>query len=192
MKTGHTSTLKTILVEYHDCNLERNGTVVKNSPANAGEVRDSGSSLGSGRSLEKEMATHSSILSWRIPWTEEPGGLHSIGSQRFRHEWSNLARMHLIFYPAPGRAPKTLGIYCHRSNKAIFCDVSEVTFGKPLGSLRMVTGCQGNQTPDERVGTWGTSTPNLQGGKTAGDWTIANDEWFNQSGLCHVMLLFSL
>ena len=34
--------------------------------------------------LEKEKATHSSILAWRIPWTEEPGGLQSMGSQRFR------------------------------------------------------------------------------------------------------------
>ena len=36
--------------------------------------------------LEKEMATHSSILVWRIPWTEEPGGLWSMGSQRIRHD----------------------------------------------------------------------------------------------------------
>ena len=35
------------------------------------------------------MATHSSILAWRIPWTEEPGGLHSMGSQRVRHEWAS-------------------------------------------------------------------------------------------------------
>ena len=35
--------------------------------------------------LEKGMATHSSILAWRIPWTEEPGGLQSVGSQRVRH-----------------------------------------------------------------------------------------------------------
>ena len=35
--------------------------------------------------LEKEIATYSSILSWRIPWTEEPGGLQSMGSQRVRH-----------------------------------------------------------------------------------------------------------
>ena len=35
--------------------------------------------------LEKEMATHSSILAWRIPWTEEPGGLKSMGSQRVGH-----------------------------------------------------------------------------------------------------------
>ena len=35
--------------------------------------------------LEKEMATHSSILAWKIPWTEEPGRLQSMGLQRFRH-----------------------------------------------------------------------------------------------------------
>ena len=39
---------------------------------------------GSGDPLEKGMATHSSILAWRIPWTEEPGGLQSMGSQRVR------------------------------------------------------------------------------------------------------------
>ena len=37
--------------------------------------------------LEKEMTTYSSILAWRIPWTEEPGGLQSTGSQRVRHDW---------------------------------------------------------------------------------------------------------
>ena len=39
-----------------------------------------------GDPLEKEMATHSSILAWRIPWTEEPGGLQSMGSQRVEHD----------------------------------------------------------------------------------------------------------
>ena len=38
--------------------------------------------------LEKEMATHSSILAWRIPWTEEPDGLQSTGSQRIGHDWA--------------------------------------------------------------------------------------------------------
>ena len=41
--------------------------------------------------LEEDMATHSSILAWRIPWTEEPGGLQSIESQRVGCNWSNLA-----------------------------------------------------------------------------------------------------
>ena len=43
-------------------------------------------SLGSEDPLEKGMATHSSILAWRIPWTEDPGGLHSMGSQRVGHD----------------------------------------------------------------------------------------------------------
>ena len=60
--------------------------MVKNLPANAGNIRDMGSIPGSGRSLEKEMAAHSSILAWKIPWTEEPGGLKSMGSQRVRHK----------------------------------------------------------------------------------------------------------
>ena len=43
-------------------------------------------SLGREDPLEEEMATHSSILAWKIPWTEEPGGLQSMGSQRVRHD----------------------------------------------------------------------------------------------------------
>jgi len=46
--------------------------------------------------VEKEMATHSSILAWRILWTEEPGGLLSMGSHRVRHDWSDLACMHAL------------------------------------------------------------------------------------------------
>ena len=42
--------------------------------------------LGQEDPLEKEMATHSSILAWKIPWTEDPGGLQSMGSQRVRHD----------------------------------------------------------------------------------------------------------
>ena len=44
-------------------------------------------SLGREDPLEKEMATHSSIHAWKIPWTEEPGRLQSMGSQRVRHDW---------------------------------------------------------------------------------------------------------
>ena len=43
-------------------------------------------SLGQEDPLEKEMATHYSTLAWRIPWTEEPGGLQSMGLQRVRHD----------------------------------------------------------------------------------------------------------
>ena len=61
------------------------GSVVKNRPADTG---DEGSTLGLGQSLEKEMATHSSILIWEVPRTEEPGGLHSRGSQRVKKHLS--------------------------------------------------------------------------------------------------------
>jgi len=57
--------------------------VIKNLPASAGDKRVR--SLSGEDPLEKEMATHSSILAWEIPWTEEPGGLQSIGSQRVGH-----------------------------------------------------------------------------------------------------------
>ena len=45
------------------------------------------------------MATHSSILAWRIPWTEEPGGLQSMGSQRVRHNWATKHSTHAYFNP---------------------------------------------------------------------------------------------
>ena len=57
---------------------------IKNLPVNAGDA-SSLRSLGWEDPLEKDVATHSSILAWRIPWTEEPGGLQSTGSQRVRH-----------------------------------------------------------------------------------------------------------
>ena len=55
--------------------------VVKNPPVNAGDVRDTGLILGQEDFPEKGMATHSNTLAWRSPWTEEPGGLLSLGSQ---------------------------------------------------------------------------------------------------------------
>ena len=58
------------------------GLVVKNPPANA---EDTVQSLDREDPLEQGMATHSGILAWRIPWTEEPGRLQSIGSQRVGH-----------------------------------------------------------------------------------------------------------
>ena len=59
--------------------------VVKNLLANAGAARDVGSIPGWEDPLEEGMATHSSTLAWRIPWTEEPGGLQSMGWQRVGH-----------------------------------------------------------------------------------------------------------
>ena len=58
---------------------------VKNLPAVQETQKMGVLSLGHEDPLEKEMATHSGILTWEIPWTEEPGGLQSMGSQRVRH-----------------------------------------------------------------------------------------------------------
>ena len=57
--------------------------------------------------LEKEMATHSSVLAWRIPGMAEPGGLPSMGSHRVGHDWSDLAAMadHLAIHPASRSLP---------------------------------------------------------------------------------------
>ena len=71
--------------------------VVKNLPANAGDIKGSDLIPGSGSFPEEDMAIHSSILAWRIPWTEEPGRLQSTGSQSVRHDWSDLAHtMHHV------------------------------------------------------------------------------------------------
>ena len=60
--------------------------VVKNLPTNAGDTETQVQSLGREDPLEEGMATHSSVLAWRIPWTEEPGRtLQSMGSQRVEY-----------------------------------------------------------------------------------------------------------
>ena len=64
------------------------GSAVKELACSVGDARDMGSIPGLGRSPEQEMATHSSILAWKIPWTEEPGRLRSMGSWRVGHDWA--------------------------------------------------------------------------------------------------------
>ena len=58
---------------------------VKDLPANAGDIRDMGLIPGLENTLKKEMATQSSVLTWKIPWTEEPSRLQSMGLQRVGH-----------------------------------------------------------------------------------------------------------
>ena len=60
--------------------------MVKNLPAVQETQEAWAQSLGQEGPLEKEMATHSSVLAWKLPWTEEPGGLQSMGSQTVRHD----------------------------------------------------------------------------------------------------------
>ena len=63
--------------------IPTNGSKGEESDCNAGDLVQT---LGQEDSLKKRIATHSSILAWRIPWTEEPGRLQSMGSQRVRHD----------------------------------------------------------------------------------------------------------
>ena len=66
--------------------------------ASACNVGDPGSIPGSGRSLEKKMATHSSILAWRIPWTGEPGRLQSMGVSKRQTQLSYFTSLSLYFF----------------------------------------------------------------------------------------------
>ena len=60
--------------------------MVKNPSANAGDIETWVQSLGQESPLEEGMATHSSVLAWRIPWADEPGGLLSMGLPRVGHD----------------------------------------------------------------------------------------------------------
>ena len=71
------------------------GSVVKTLPANAGDADLQFQSLGQEEPLEEEMATHSSFFAWRIPWTEGPGGLQSMGLQSDATEQLTLS----LFFP---------------------------------------------------------------------------------------------
>ena len=70
----------------------------KESAHNAGDTRDTSSIPGWGEPLKEGMATHSSILVWRIPWTEELSGLWSIGVKRVAHDQSNLAHIAVLYH----------------------------------------------------------------------------------------------
>ena len=68
------------------CFADGSGSAVKNLPARQEPQETWVQSLGGEDPLEEGMATHSSVLPWRIPWAEEPGGLESMGLQRVRHD----------------------------------------------------------------------------------------------------------
>ena len=80
------------------------GSDGKESACNAEGARDSASIPGLGRSAGEGMATHSSILAWRSPWTEEPCGLQSMGSQRVRHNSATISFTFIPFLPLESMA----------------------------------------------------------------------------------------
>ena len=78
-------------------NASQVALMVKNLPTNAGDIRDVGLIPGQEDPLEEGMTTHSSVLIWRIPWTEEPGRIQSTGSQRVGHNYMTcLAHRHIM------------------------------------------------------------------------------------------------
>ena len=70
------------LTSKNDSGASQVAQVLKNLLVSAGGIRNTGSILGQEDPLEEGMATHSSILAWRIPWTEEPGGVQLIETQK--------------------------------------------------------------------------------------------------------------
>ena len=102
--------------------------MVKNPPANAGDIRDLGVIPRQEDPLVEEMATHSSILAWRIPLTEETGRLQSMASQRVRQDWvtdTSLLRSVFDFYSA---GTIISGISWFSRGKAFGSNVSQRTF----------------------------------------------------------------
>ena len=75
-------------------------------------------SLGREDPLEEEMATHSSILAWRIPWTEEPGGLQSTGSQRVGHNWAT--SLSLFFFLSTYISEYAGSVFHNRKDKMLY------------------------------------------------------------------------
>ena len=100
--------------------------------------------------LEKEMATHSSILAWRILWTEEPGGLLSMGSHRVRQDRSDLACTHAFFWTR-SRSSKLL-----RSNCFGWCWLIPE-------KLQMSIKCPTHRTSSSELSKMGTYVPLVSG-----------------------------
>ena len=88
-------------------------------------------SLGQEDPLEEAMATHSRILAWRIPWTEEPGGLQSIRSQRVRHNWIDSTHTHTHTHTHTLEKSKD---HIHRLFRSHFMQIKRST-GDPVGII---------------------------------------------------------
>ena len=89
--------------------------MVRNPPANAGDERDADSIPGSGRSLEVGMATHSSVLAWRIPWTEELLGYSLWGHKE--SDTTECTHTHTVRYPLSLCSYKTTTKNLQRPNE---------------------------------------------------------------------------
>ena len=119
-------------------------------------------SLGREDTLEK-MATHSSTLAWKIPWTEEPGRLQSMGSKRVGHDWATSLRFHFTDEPT-SRTAMEMQTWKQTYNKHLKSD------GVSLFSFhwnRMVSLCFWSTTNPLLTRSWRTWDP-VTGGHTTG------------------------
>ena len=89
-------------------------------------------SLGQEDPVEKEMAIHSSTIAWKIPWTEEPGRLQSMGSQRVRHDWATL--LTYLTYPWTRYCSRYLGYLSEQRSLAL----ESLPYGISLNLLLML------------------------------------------------------
>ena len=110
-------------------------TSTKSSTCNA---RDLGSIPGSGRSLEKGMATHSGILAWRIPWTEEHGGLQSTGSQRDSTERLTLSTESKVKWGASNISQPQRGVIWESQGFSYRTHAARVSNSQPEGTPSLV------------------------------------------------------
>ena len=113
--------------------------VVKNSPANAGDIWDTGSIPESGRSLEGGMTTHSSILAWRIPMDRGPwkATIHMVTKSQ---TWLKRVRMHTQSGVRPDQWLSGLQTACKRGTQYFFLEILEgfnVNFSECSGLLRI-------------------------------------------------------
>ena len=116
------------------------GSVVKNLPT-VWELQETWVLfLGREDPLEEGTATHSSILAWRIPWTEDPGRLLSIGLQRIEHEWSNLPLLLLLLSCfSHVRLCATPEMAAHHASLSLGFSQQEHRSGLPFPSPRYMT-----------------------------------------------------
>ena len=127
-------------------------------------------SLGQEDPLENEMATHSSVLAWKIPWTEEPGGLLPIGSQRVRHDWvtslSSFLFQKIIIELPCYPAVSLLRIYTKESNSKFQRDIHTPIFVATLFTIPK------HESNLRKQGTLGTSSEIRKYRKRRATWYI--------------------
>ena len=97
-------------------------------------------SLGWEDPLEKEMATHSSILAWRIPWTQKPGGLQSMGPQRVKHDWETDTFPFTLWVCSWECLPLSMILVCWEESLAR--GIPDSSQSSPPLPLTLNTGCQ--------------------------------------------------